>query len=103
MTKPVRFDREAEEELAAAIDWYESQRQGLGLDLLEVIDDAISRIGEMPLWFPLLLSIPSELGVRSCSVKRFPYSVVFLELPGEIRILALAHARRRPGYWRSRL
>lgn len=103
MTKPVRFDREAEEELAAAVDWYESQRHGLGLDLLEVIEDAISRIGKAPLQFPLLPSIPSELGARTCSVKRFPYSVVFLELPTEIRVLALAHTRRRPGYWRSRL
>lgn len=102
MTKPVRFDREAEEELAAAVDWYESQQHALGLDLREVIDDAISRIGEAPLQFPLLSTIPSELGVRTCSVKRFPYSIVFLELPTEIRVLALAHTRRRPGYWHSR-
>ena len=103
MTKPVRFDREAEEELAAAVDWYESQRLGLGLDLLDVIEGAISRIGEATLQFPLLPSVPSGLGVRTCAVKRFPYSVVFLELPTEIRVLALAHTRRRPGYWRSRL
>lgn len=102
MTKPVRFDREAEEELAAAVAWYESQRRGLGLDLLEVIDEAISSIGEAPLQFPLLSRTPSELAVRTCSVKRFPYSLVFLELPMEIRVLALAHTRRRPGYWRSR-
>lgn len=103
MTKPVRFDREAEDELAAAVDWYESQRHGLGLDRLQVIDEALSRIGEAPLQFPLPPSIPSELGVRTCSIKRFLYSVVFLELPAEIRVLAVAHTRRRPGYWRSRL
>jgi len=34
VTKPVRFDGDAEDELAAAVAWYQSQRQGLGLDLL---------------------------------------------------------------------
>jgi len=103
VTKPIRFDREAEDELAAAVAWYESQRPGLGLDLVEAVEDTISRIGEAPLQFPLHPSIPSNLGVRNCPVKRFPYSVAFLDLPTEIRILALTHARRRPGYWRSRL
>jgi hypothetical protein len=34
---------------------------------------------------------------------RFPYSVVYLEDEDEIWVLAVAHAKRRPGYWRGRL
>jgi hypothetical protein len=28
--------------------------------------------------------------------------VVYVELGGELRVLAFAHTRRRPGYWRNR-
>lgn len=43
------------------------------------------------------------LEVREAFLKRFPYRVVFVELPEEIRVVALAHKRRRPGYWRHRV
>jgi hypothetical protein len=33
----------------------------------------------------------------------FPYFVVFRELPSKIQIIAVAHAKRRPGYWRGRI
>jgi hypothetical protein len=33
---------------------------------------------------------------------RFPYGVVFVELTKEVRIVAVAHAKRRPGYWLDR-
>jgi hypothetical protein len=36
-------------------------------------------------------------------VKRFPYHVIYLEKQNDIRILAIAHDRRKPGYWKSRL
>ena len=39
---------------------------------------------------------------RRILVRRFPYSVVYLITPERIWIVAVAHARRRPGYWRAR-
>ena len=47
--------------------------------------------------------LPTELPVRRFAVKRFPYHVFYLEAPLEIRILAVAHDRRKPGYWKNRL
>lgn len=95
MKKLVRFDREAEEEVDAAVAWYESQRGGLGLDLLDVVDEAVARLVEAPQQVALALSVPPELGARSCPVKRFPYSVIFVELPGEIRVTRIG-ARAPP-------
>ena len=40
---------------------------------------------------------------RQVTVPRFPYRVVFLETEPEILVVAVAHERRRPGYWRARL
>lgn len=39
---------------------------------------------------------------RRMPLRRFPYSIVYLLLPEEIRVIAIAHQRRKPGYWRGR-
>lgn len=36
-------------------------------------------------------------------MKRFPYSVYFIELPTRFRVLAFAHARRESFYWKDRI
>lgn len=41
-------------------------------------------------------------GRRRYLMKRFPYSLVYTVSGEEIRILAVAHHSRRPGYWRGR-
>jgi hypothetical protein len=35
-------------------------------------------------------------------LKRYPFFVIFREFPRKIEILAVAHAKRRPGYWAKR-
>ncbi len=72
MTKPIRLDREAEEEIDAAVAWYETQRTGLGLELLEALDEAKARLAESPNALPLAPGVPVQLGVRRCPVYRFP-------------------------------
>ena len=44
-----------------------------------------------------------DLEVRRALLPRFPYALVFLELQTEIRVLAVAHAKRHPDYWLNRL
>jgi hypothetical protein len=38
--------------------------------------------------------------VRSAKVPRFPSRIVFIEIGDDIDVLAVAHAKRRPMYWR---
>jgi hypothetical protein len=45
----------------------------------------------------------ARLGVKRVFMKRFPYSVYFIELPTRFRVLAFAHARREPFYWKDRI
>lgn len=94
---------EAEDELIAARQWYETQRPGLGLEFRNVIDEAIDRLLEAPLSASPVVSVPSSVGARRVFVKRFPYSIVFIEHNEDLWIVAFAHHRRRPGYWRKRL
>jgi hypothetical protein len=46
--------------------------------------------------------VAEAVGARRVSLKRFPYTVVYVELDAELRVLAFAHMRRRPGYWHER-
>lgn len=39
---------------------------------------------------------------RRYFLRRFPYSIIYQVTAEELRILAIAHHRRRPGYWAHR-
>ena len=96
--KPAIFHREAEAELEDAIAWYESKRAGLGSDLQEQVEVAVVSIRTKPIRHPKY----KDQGVRNCRVKRFPYTVYFLELDEIIWIAAVAHHKRKPDYWATR-
>ena len=96
--KPVVFHPDAEAELDAAMAYYENQRPGLGLDLQAEVERSIGRIRRIPRLFPL----HDEKGLRKSPVRRFPYVIFYLELDDRIWIAAVAHQRRRPGYWGHR-
>jgi len=102
MTRSVRIEPEAEEELRAARDWYDEKRAGLGRELVDAAHEAVSRIREAPNVSVPVPGVPTELGARRVFVRRFPYAVVFIELEDALSIVAFAHMRRRPGYWVGR-
>jgi plasmid stabilization system protein ParE len=99
----VRFEDEAKAEYRAAGRWYEGRRVGLGLEFLDAVDATIDQIVRLPHAGAPLRRLLPELLVRRAPVKRFPYYVVYLETESTIRILAVAHERRKPGFWKSRL
>lgn len=39
---------------------------------------------------------------RRFVMRRFPYNVIYQVTSGEVRIIAVAHQSRRPGYWVGR-
>ena len=103
MIKPIRTEPEAEQELLEAARWYEQRRPGLGLEFLAAIRAAVELIQRDPAGGSRVPGVKDEVPARRIVLRRFPYAVVFLELETEVRILAFAHARRRPGYWSGRL
>ena len=103
MNPRVRFEDEADEEYRLASRWYEDRREHLGLEFLDAVDATIERILDLPGLGERVAHLPPDLPVRRLAVKRFPYHVVYLETEAQIRLLAVAHDRRKPGYWRTRL
>jgi hypothetical protein len=58
---------------------------------------AIENIAEAPSRWPRLHG-----RFRRYLLHRFPFSVVYLEREHSIEVIAVAHHRRRPGYWKRR-
>jgi plasmid stabilization system protein ParE len=102
LTPPVRISEEAEAEMAEAARWYEMHRPGLGIEFLDAVDTSVTRVAEAPR-MGTLVPRGSDETIRRRPVRRFPYHVVYMELPDRLQILAIAHDRRRPGYWVGRL
>jgi toxin ParE1/3/4 len=94
---------EAEDELIEAQNWYETQRSGLGQDFRSAIEEAMERLLKAPLTASPIVNLPSSISARRVLVKRFPYSVVFINHDEDLWVVAFAHQHRRPGYWRERL
>ena len=95
---PVLFHRDARSELDEAIAYYEQQSEGLGLDLLNEVQSAVSDISRSPRRWPPHRITP----FRKYLLNRFPYVIFYMERDGAIWIAAIPHQKRRPNYWRRR-
>jgi toxin ParE1/3/4 len=96
--KQVIIHTEAIREFDSAIAYYETQKVGLGLDLLSEVEQAIGNIQRNP----NLGTQYSISGVRRYVLQRFPYLVFYVEFEDFIWIIAIAHGRRKPDYWKRR-
>ena len=95
---PVTILHEAEVELWEAVAYYEEQSKGLGLDFEAEIEESLQTIRHFPECCPLRDDV-----TRRFLIQRFPYLVVYTYLKNHIWILAFAHCKRQPGYWKDRL
>jgi toxin ParE1/3/4 len=94
----MKFHIEAEREIEDAVDYYERQRIDLGRDVRIKMEEAAARIRRNP----KLFSHFRNTDFRKCFVERFPYTIFFRELDDGIWVAAVAHQKRREGYWLDR-
>ncbi len=94
----VRFLTIAQKEVSEAVQWYNEQRDLLGIDFLDQMDAAIRRIKAFPESYPEI-----ENGLRRCIFSRFPYGLIYGIDEDSIIIVAVAHLHREPRYWVERL
>ena len=80
---PYRFHPDAAEELSNAAIFYEETKANLGKSFAAEVERTISLIRDFP-----------EAGS--------PLTAAVRHQAGSILIVAVAHQRRRPGYWRKR-
>ena len=94
----IKYHPKALAEAFRAANYYDRQRTGLGSEFFDEVDKTAGQLLADP-----LRSRTDEDGVRSWRLRRFPFRIYYAVDPNRIRVLAVAHLRRRPGYWRGRI
>lgn len=93
----IRFHPLANDELHDAENWYHEINETLASSFVESIEVAVERIARAPQRWPICVD-----EFRQILVDRFPYVLIYRVMNEEVQILAVAHVKRKPGYWRDR-
>lgn len=93
----VNFLPDASQELLASIEWYEERNEGLGERFLSKVHEAIAFICDNPTLHP-----EYNNGLRKIIISTFPYAVIYKYQDGSILVIAVAHLKRQPDYWKKR-
>jgi plasmid stabilization system protein ParE len=98
VARELEYLEEALEEAEAAARWYAERSATAAAAFSEELDAAESAIAQLPEAWPRF-----DHGTHRYLLRRFPFSIVYRVEPRRILIVAVAHASRRPGYWKPRV
>ncbi|MGE3298508.1 MAG: type II toxin-antitoxin system RelE/ParE family toxin [Porticoccaceae bacterium] len=94
----ISLSHEASADFEAAIDWYlEELAFAAADDFADEFEHALALLGTFP-----EMGVTSQYKTRAFTLPKFPYSLIYRVLSDHIRIIAVAHHSRRPGYWAAR-
>ncbi|HJU60896.1 MAG TPA: type II toxin-antitoxin system RelE/ParE family toxin [Candidatus Binatia bacterium] len=96
-TPNARLHPNAIAEARAAYRWYSERNPSAAIAFMTELDHAIDEIEKSPERWPVHLH-----GTRKFLLRRFPYGVIYRITERDLQVIAVAHGRRRPGYWRTR-
>jgi plasmid stabilization system protein ParE len=96
-SKPLRFHPQAEQEYFRALAWYRKRSLIAAINFESAFEQAVGKISASPRRWPLYVA-----DFRKYILRQFPFSIVYQEFLSEIVVFAVAHGRRKPGYWRDR-
>ena len=85
------------EETEAAAAWYAERDPRVAARFMTDLEANLGRILEAPTRWPLYLR-----GTRRIPLTRFPFFILYRDEPARVLMVAVAHARRKPGYWNER-
>jgi len=94
---PIRLHPLAADEAEKARAWYFKRNRLVASQFLLELDAAMASVAEAPKRWPRIKG-----DFRRYLLHRFPFSVVYVERAGLIEVVAVAHHRRKPGYWARR-
>jgi toxin ParE1/3/4 len=95
----IDLSREAQADIDAATNWYIEKRAfNAALDFADEIDRALGILTQYP-----SMGAPGNGATRMRPLQDFPYTLVYHLMQDHVRVIAVAHHSRQPGYWRGRL
>ena len=90
----IEFHPAAQAEYENALRWYFDRSPAAARRFEADIEETLNIIGSA------IEACPKyDQTHRYCTLRRFPYSLVFSTSDSAIQIIAVVHASRRPGYW----
>lgn len=98
----LRIHPEAEAEIEAARAYVDKQRPGWGARLLQELEEVLRSVEENPNQWTLLETESDSNTFRRVRLRRFRYNLIFEVLNASVIVLAFAHTRRKPHYWKTR-
>ena len=96
--KRFRFHPEARVDLRDSARWYRERNAVIAAEFRAAVGDAVRSAAQTPQRWPAHL-----YGTRRVVLHRFPFSIIYLDDPDEVVTVAVAHGKRKPGYWRQRV
>ena len=97
MSSIVKFQPDAETDVADAAAWYENQRKGLGAEFLDEILSTCDVLSESPELFPVV-----HRNTRRAVIKKFPFGIYYRTEHDLVSIIAVMHGSRSPQNWKDR-
>jgi len=101
--KDFRIEAVAQTEFEEAAVWYETQREGLGLEFIAEIDRVLSRIAHEAKFATVPIATVEGGVVRREFVERFPYVIMFVENDDRRRVIMIRRGSSDPARWRERI
>ena len=93
----VVFATEVWDEVDAAREYYESEVEGLGKAFVHALRDSIEEIKRYPTASRII-----QGSYRRFLTPRFPFGIIYKVSEDTIHVVAVAHLRKRPNYWKNR-
>jgi plasmid stabilization system protein ParE len=93
----VSIHSDAEAEYEAALAWYLARSARAATGFEAAFERALESIAASPELYPLC-----DDRHRFCMLRRYPYSIIYRVDGDQMRVVAVAHSRRLPGFWSGR-
>lgn len=94
----VVYSQGAQRDFHDGFRWYRKRSDQAAEGFVTSMEHTLERIIAHPERFRLIAD-----NIRKAHFKRYPYSLIFRVLPDRVKVYAVAHDKRRPGYWERRI
>jgi plasmid stabilization system protein ParE len=94
---PVDYLPGARADFDESFDWYAERSPNAAVHFLNAVESALTLIAADPQRFSARDDIH-----RECPVRRFPFRIIYRITEDRILVVAIAHAKRHPDYWKHR-
>ena len=94
---PIEYLPGARRDFDESFDWYAKREIQVAMRFANAINSALVEVATNPARFASVDGAHHE-----SALKKFPFRIVFRLVANRVLVVAVAHAKRRPGYWMGR-